>query len=87
MSVCLAVLYMLHIYRAALMGLGDTVMPMASGIVEFLMRVGVALILPVFMGQEGIFYAEVAAWAGAAVLLVTTYFVRIKKLTRELTAK
>ena len=87
MSVCLAVLYMLHIYRAALMGLGDTVMPMASGIVEFLMRVGVALILPVFMGQEGIFSAEVAAWAGAAVLLVTTYFVRIKKLTRELTAK
>ena len=66
------------------MGLGDTVMPMASGIVEFLMRIGVAMILPVLMGQEGIFYAEVVAWAGAAILLVATYFVRMKKLEREL---
>lgn len=74
---------MLHIYRSALMGLGDTVMPMASGIMEFLMRVGVPLILPLIMGQEGIFYAEVAAWTGAAILLVTTYFVRMHKLTRE----
>ena len=84
MSICLSVLYMLHIYRSALMGLGDTVMPMASGIVEFLMRIGVAMILPVLMGQEGIFYAEVVAWAGAAILLVATYFVRMKKLEREL---
>lgn len=87
MSVCLSVLYMLHIYRSALMGLGDTVMPMASGIMEFLMRIGVALILPIFMGQEGIFYAEVAAWTGAAVLLVITYCIRIRKLTREFAAK
>ena len=87
MSVCLSVLYMLHIYRSALMGLGDTVMPMASGIMEFLMRIGVALILPIFMGQEGIFYAEIAAWTGAAVLLVLTYCIRIRKLTREFAAK
>ena len=86
MSICLSVLYMLHIYRSALMGLGDTVMPMASGIVEFLMRIGVAIFLPALMGQEGIFYAEVAAWAGAAVLLVATYFVRMKKLARNFPA-
>ena len=86
MSLCLSVLYMLHIYRSALMGLGDTVMPMVSGIVEFLMRIGVAIFLPALMGQEGIFYAEVAAWAGAAVLLVATYFVRMKKLAREIPA-
>lgn len=86
MSICLSVLYMLHIYRSALMGLGDTVMPMASGIVEFLMRIGVAIFLPALMGQEGIFYAEVAAWAGAAVLLVATYFVRMKKLARDFPA-
>ncbi len=84
MSICLSVLYMLHIYRSALMGLGDTVMPMVSGIIEFLMRIGVALILPNIMGQEGIFYAEVAAWFGAAVLLVVTYFVRMRGLTRKL---
>ena len=84
MSICLSILYMLHIYRSALMGLGDTIMPMASGIMEFLMRIGVALFLPLIIGQEGIFYAEVTAWTGAAILLVTTYFVRMHKLTREL---
>ena len=84
MSICLSILYMLHIYRSALMGLGDTIMPMASGIMEFLMRIGVALFLPLIIGQEGIFYAEVTAWAGAAVLLVTTYFLRMHKLTRGL---
>ena len=45
---------------------------------------GGRLILPAFLGQEGIFYAEVVAWAGAAILLVATYFVRMKKLEREL---
>ena len=84
MSICLSILYMLHIYRSALMGLGDTIMPMASGIMEFLMRIGVALFLPLIIGQEGIFYAEVTAWTGAAILLVTTYFVRMHKLTRGL---
>lgn len=59
-------------------------MPMASGIMEFLMRIGVALFLPLIIGQEGIFYAEITAWAGAAILLVTTYFLRMHKLTREL---
>ena len=84
MSICLSILYMLHIYRSALMGLGDTIMPMASGIMEFLMRIGVALFLPLIIGQEGIFYAEVTAWTGAAILLVTMYFLRMHKLTREL---
>ncbi len=77
MSVCLPILYMLHIYRSALMGLGDTVIPMCSGIVEMVVRIGVAVLLPLVMGQEGIFYAEVGAWTGAAILLVISYYIRI----------
>ena len=42
MSVCLPILYMLHIYRSALMGLGDTVVPMLSGFAEMVVRIGVA---------------------------------------------
>lgn len=87
MSVFLSTLYMLHIYRSALMGLGDTVMPMVSGIVEFVMRIAVAMILPAIMGQNGIYYAEVAAWAGAMVLLIVSYFVRMKKITKQAEAK
>lgn len=40
--------------------------PMLSGVVEFFVRVGVALLLPKLIGQNGIFYAEIAAWTGAA---------------------
>lgn len=83
MSVCLPVLYMLHIYRSALMGLGDTVIPMVSGFVELSMRIGIALLLPMLIGQEGIFYAEVGAWTGAALLLVCSYFARILRLERQ----
>ncbi len=83
MSVCLPVLYMLHIYRSALMGLGDTVIPMVSGFVEMAVRITVALLLPLAMGQDGIYYAEVGAWTGAAALLVSSYFVRIHGLARR----
>lgn len=80
MSLCLPILYMLHIYRSALMGLGDTVIPMISGFAEMVMRVSIALLLPLAMGQDGIYFAEVGAWTGAAVLLTASYFVRIRRL-------
>ena len=52
---------------------------MLSGVVEFFVRVGVALLLPQFIGQNGIFYAEIAAWTGATVLLVVSYYISIRK--------
>lgn len=76
MSTFLMILYALHTYRSALQGMGDTVIPMVSGMVEFSMRVSAALLLPHLVGQEGIFYAEILAWSGACVLLVTTYYKR-----------
>lgn len=83
MSVALPVLYLLHIYRSALMGLGDTVTPMLSGFVEMAMRISAALILPLLLDREGIFYAEVAAWLGAAILLVCAYYMKIGGLSQR----
>lgn len=82
MSVLLFVLYLLHLYRSALQGMGDTVMPMVSGIFELVMRVGCALVLPIWMGENGIFYAEVAAWTGAVAVLVPSYYIRLKKVVQ-----
>ena len=87
MSLGLPILYMLHIYRSALMGLGDTVIPMSSGFVEMAVRIGIALFLPLAIGQEGIYYAEVGAWTGAALLLVAGYYVRMHGLSRNLPAR
>lgn len=80
MSLFLMILYALHVYRCALQGLGDTIIPMVSGIAEFLMRVTAALLLPLAIGQEGIYYAEILAWVGAAAILVTAYYIRIRRL-------
>ena len=75
MSYFLAVLYALHTYRSALQGLGNTVVPMLSGIMEFIMRTTAVMLLPRFVGEKGVFYAEVLAWAGAVVILVTSYYI------------
>lgn len=77
MSYFLIVLYALYVYRSGLQGLGNTVIPMLSGLAEFIMRVTAAIIFPRFLGQEGIFYAEILAWTGAAVLLAVSYYVVI----------
>lgn len=81
MASFLSILYMLHIYRSALMGLGDTVVPMISGFVEMVIRITSAMLLPIWVGEDGVFIAEVGAWTGAAILLVTAFFVYIYKLS------
>lgn len=73
LSLFLPILYCLHIYRSALQGMGNTLIPMASGIAELCMRIGSAMILPGFWGEYGVYFAEVAAWTGAAVLLYVSY--------------
>ena len=83
MASVLCILYFLYVYRSALQGLGDTMIPMLSGVVEFFIRVGVALLLPKTMGQNGIFYAEITAWTGAAVLLAVSYYIRIRKFRKS----
>lgn len=82
MSLFLPILYILHVTRSALQGMGDTMLPMVSGIAEFIMRTGAAILLPFFLGETGIFYAEILAWAGADVILVTSYFLRVRSISR-----
>lgn len=80
MSSLLLILYVLHIIRSTIQGLGDTVLPMVSGIAEFVVRTGAAFILPGAFGKEGIFFAESSAWLGADIILVISYFVRMHQI-------
>lgn len=84
MSVCLPILYTLHITRSAIQGMGNTVLPLVSGIAEFIMRAVTAIFLPMLIGENGIFYAEIMAWTGATVILVISYFAVIRKMERML---
>lgn len=82
MSICLPVLYILHVTRSAVQGMGNTVLPMVSGIAEFVMRTGGVLLLPILMGENGIFAAEVLAWFGADLILVPSYFLTFRRISR-----
>ena len=80
MSVCLPVLYLLYVFRSAIQGMGNTFLPMVSGIMELAARLTAALTLPLVIGETGVFYAEVLAWMGAVVILIPSYFVTFRKV-------
>lgn len=61
-------------------GMGNTLIPMVSGIAEFALRVAVVWTLPAIFGPNSIFFAEIAAWAGAAAILLSAYYVCVRAL-------
>ncbi len=83
MSVFLPILYLLYIYRSALMGLGNTITPMISGISELALRISVVLIAPPIIGVMGIYFAEVSAWVAATIVLSSVYFMSIRKICKK----
>ena len=80
----LLALFVLQAYRSSLQGLGEMTVPTLSGFAEMLMRMGAALVLPTFIGQSGVFFAEGAAWVCAAALNLVWYYIRIGKIKREM---
>lgn len=84
MSAGLPMLYLLFTYRTTLQGIGDTFIPMLSGVVELAMRILCALVLPSLMGDMGVYLSEISAWIGAAILLMWGYYRRIHKLERSM---
>lgn len=83
-SAGLFMLYLLFVYRSTLQGLGDTVTPMVSGIIELVMRIGNALLLPLLIGEWGVYFAEISAWIGAVIFLIWGYYRRMRLLSVQL---
>ncbi len=80
MCVPLFILYLLHVYRSALQGMGDTVTPFLSGIFELVMRLTVAHVAPGFLQELGVYLAEPMAWLGADLVLLPSFFRRLSRL-------
>lgn len=68
-------LYYLYLFRSSLQGLGNSVMPMVSGFIEFAVRIAGILILPLFLGKWGVYLPEAVAWPIAALQLFIAYTV------------
>ena len=83
MSVFLPTLYYLHVTRASIQGMGNTVLPMVTGIAECVMRTLTALLLPLAVGETGVLFSEITAWLGADVVLAISYCVLVRKLEAE----
>ena len=78
MSASLPILYCLHILRSAIIGLGNSTIPLLTGFAELIMRVGASLIIPIYFSEMNIFFSEPLAWLGSVVVLVIGYFVLTK---------
>lgn len=84
MSLGLPILYYLHITRSCIQGLGNTVLPMVSGLSEFAMRTLAAFLLPALFGHNGMLFAELMAWIGADVVLFFSYIYSIRRKSEQM---
>ena len=82
MTLGLPFLYLLFLYRAALQGLGNTFIPMLSGFVELALRIVSVLVLTRFLGDWGVLLSDPIAWPFAMVLLIVSYFMVFRRVTK-----
>lgn len=75
-------LMLLILYRGAIQGMGDAVIPMVSGFIELIGRVSTAVGLSSFLGYFAVCLACPAAWLGGALLLVPAYLIKMKKIEK-----
>lgn len=70
----------LFVLRGALQGLGHTMIPTVTGVVELVMRVGAAVLLGAVFGYVGVVWSNPLAWLGAALILIPAYVRAHRKL-------
>ncbi len=75
-------LAVLFILRGALQGLGHTMIPTVTGVVELFARVGAAVVLGSIFGFVGVVWSNPLAWLGAVVILVPAYVRAHRELGR-----
>lgn len=86
MTLGMPALYMLFLYRSSLQGIGDSLMPMVSGFLEFSMRILSVLFLSLSVGIWGAYLADAIGWGAAAIQLYIAYVIIFKRKCREHTA-
>lgn len=74
LAIFFPLLYLLYIWRACIQGMGNTLIPMISSMIQLVMRVLCAVLLTRVIGQSGVFWGEIFAWLGADALLLLTYY-------------
>lgn len=82
-SCLLITLYLLHVFRSTLQGIGNAIAPLLSGVMEFIARVSVALVFVPLVSDELIFFAEPTAWIAAAAVLIGVCLQKVHALPHD----
>lgn len=77
---CYWILAILFILRSFIQGLGKGFVPTLAGIMELIMRAGVAIIGLIYFGFVGVAAASPAAWLGSVLILIPSSLILTKKL-------
>lgn len=77
-------LFLIFIYRNVLQSIGKTFMPLMGGFFELIARSVCAFTLPLLWGYAGICLAGPVAWLSAAIPLMISYMVIIRRIQREM---
>ena len=77
-------LFLIFIYRNVLQSIGKTFMPLMGGFFELIARSVCAFTLPLLWGYAGICLAGPVAWLSAAIPLLISYMVIIRRIQREM---
>ncbi len=73
---------LLFIFRNAVQGMGSPFIPMCSGFVEMVMRIGVIVLFISEFGFKATAFAECVAWTGAFLLNFIAYKVLYRQLSK-----
>lgn len=76
----LPILYILYVFRSTLQGVGNTFVPMISGIAELIARIAFVYIISDYIGSSAVFYGEIAAWCASDIVLICSVVKTFRKL-------
>ncbi|WP_242258461.1 MATE family efflux transporter [Streptococcus thoraltensis] len=80
------VLSILFVTRSFIQGLGKGLVPTLAGIMELVMRAGIATVGSIYFGFSGIAASNPAAWIGALLVLLPSTFIMRKRLKAQANA-
>jgi len=73
-TICMIILFLLHVFSNVLQALGISIWSMYSGVAELAGRVFMAKVAIRWLGTDALFVSEPVSWLGATLLLIIPYF-------------
>ena len=78
---------LLFVYRNAVQGMGFPLVPMLSGILEMILRIGAISLLIGQWGFRATAFAEICAWSGALLMNLISFHRILGRESRKLLPK